>query len=276
MSVITEPSPSLEASYSLRTKVYSTPAVVLAGGTAKPRVEAVIGVRVRAMAVVNGKTLLSHVVDALSGVSGVGEITVVGNVPESGAYVQVNDGGDFVTNIFAGLERCKGAAYALVSTSDLPYVTANSIDAFLCGAIDLAESSGANIIYPIVGVETCYTQFPGVKRTARKLKEGKFTGGNMVLLRPAFMMKHRDKIAKAHEARKSPARLAAMLGIGTLIRLVLSQSISPRLLSVSMLEEKASSLLGGSVRALICPHADIATDLDKPEDFIAAGIDQHT
>ncbi len=249
---------------------FSTPAVVLAGGQAKPELEAIIGVKVRAMAVVRGKTLLSHIVDGLRSSSGPGEITVVGDVPESDGYVQVPDGGDFVTNIFAGLDRYEGAAYVLVTTSDLPYITSETIDLFLNSAIRLAEETGANMIYPIVEVAACYAQFPGIKRTARKLKEGVFTGGNMMLLRPTFMMKQRQRIADAYAARKSPAKLASMLGYGTLLRLVLSQTISPNLLSVRLLEARASAMLGGSVKALVFPHADIATDLDKPEDFTAA------
>ncbi len=243
--------------------------MVLAGGVAKPELEAVIGVKVRAMAVVHGKTLLGHIVDGLRGASNLGEITVVGNVPDSEAYARVADGGDFVTNIFAGLGRYEAAEYVLVTTSDLPYITCDTIDLFLDGAVHLAEETGANMIYPIVKVASCYAQFPGIKRTARKLKEGAFTGGNMMLLRPAFMMQQRQRISDAYAARKSPAKLASMLGLGTLVRLILSQTISPNLLSVSLLEQRASAMLGGSVKALVFPNADIATDLDKPEDFLA-------
>jgi hypothetical protein len=137
----------------------------------------------------------------------------------------------------------------------------------------LAQQSGANIIYPIVAVSDCYARYPGIKRTARRLKEGDYTGGNLVLLRPQFMLQQRERIAGAYAARKSPARLAAMLGIGTLVRLLLSQTLSPKLLSVATLEERAGRLLGGSVRALVSAYPEIATDLDKPSDFAAlAGL----
>lgn len=250
---------------------YSTPAIVLAGGVARPDLEAVIGVSVRAMAVVRGKTLLSHIVDGLQGVYGVGEITVVGNVPGAPEYHQEADSGDFVTNIYTGIGRYSKSPYVLVSTSDLPYITSESIASFLDRAIHLAEETGANIVYPIVEVAACYAQFPGIRRTARKLKEGAYTGGNMVVLRPEFMRAQHARIAGAYAARKSPARLASMLGYGTLLRLVLSQTVSPGLLSVSMLEKRASAMLGGTVKALVCTNADIATDLDKPADFAAAG-----
>ncbi len=249
--------------------IAEVPAVVLAGGKAKPELQAVIGVTVRALAVVNGKPLLNYIVDALVGTKSVGDITVVGDVPVSPSYTQLADGGDIVTNIFAGLDRNQGAEYVLVTTSDLPYITAETVSSFVADAIDLSEKSGAQIIYPIVPVATCYAQYPGIKRTARKFKEGAFTGGNMMLLRPAFMQAQRQSISDAYAARKSPARLAAMLGYGTLLRLVLSQTINSNFLSVSQLESKASAFLGGAVRSLVCSNADIATDLDKPEDFVA-------
>jgi molybdopterin-guanine dinucleotide biosynthesis protein A len=260
--------PQLYKTAAKPTERRETPAVVLAGGTAKPELEAVIGVKIRALAEVNGKTLLGHVVDSLDGVLGIGEITVVGDVPESSLYKQVPDGGDIVTNIYAGLERYRNATYVLVSTSDLPYITAPPVASFLEEAIRLAEESRANIIYPIVEVAACYAKFPGIKRTARKFKEGAFTGGNMVLLRPEFMERQHQVIATAYAARKSTAKLAAMFGLGTLIRLVLSQTISPALLSVALLEERASSMLGGKVKALVCPHPEIATDFDKPSNFL--------
>ena len=82
-------------------------------------------------------------------------------------------------------------------------------------------------------------------------------------------MQQKQRIADAYAARKSPAQLAAMLGYGTLVRLLLSQTISPGLLTVSLLEKRASSMLGGEVRSYVTPYAEIATDLDKPSDFTA-------
>ncbi len=245
------------------------PVVILAGGKAKPELKAVIGVDVRALAVVFGKTLLDHVVDGLSAAPGVGEMVVVGNVPASDRYAVIPDGGDFVTNIIAGVEKFKSAEYVVVCTSDLPYLNGESVQAFVDEAIKLAQQSGGQMIYPIVEVAECYKRFPGIKRTARKLKEGAYTGGNLMLIRPEFVLSQRQRIADAYDARKSPARIAAMLGYGTLVRLILSQTISPSLLTVSLLEQRASSMLGGAVRALVTPYPEIATDLDKPSDFTA-------
>ncbi len=247
----------------------SVPVVVLAGGRAKPDLEAIIGTSIRALAVVNGKTLLQHVTDGLKAAPAVGEIVVVGDVPPSAEYVQIPDGGAFVTNLFAGIEKYPSASCVLICTSDLPYLTGESVQDFIVQGAELIAKSGGNLIYPIVQVSRCYQRFPGVKRTACKLKEGTFTGGNLVLINPDFMIKQKEQIAAAYAARKSPARLAAKLGYGTLVRLLFSQLVSPNLLSVAVLQERVSHLLGGKVCAIESNYPELATDFDKPSDFTA-------
>ena len=245
------------------------PVVVLAGGKAKPDLVALTGQTVRALAAVNGKTLLRHVVDAMLAAENCGSITVVGDVPPSEDYSVLPDGGGFVENIFAGLSQYADAPFVLISTSDLPFLTGESVADFVHGAAALANESGAGMIYSIVTVARCYARFPGIKRTARKLKEGEFTGGNMVLARPKFMLQQRAQLAAAYAARKSPLRLAGIMGWDTIGRLLASQLVAPQLLTLPFLEGKASRVLGGPVRAFLSDYPEIATDLDRPSDFAA-------
>lgn len=260
---MSEPAASIPAAW--------VPAIVLAGGKAKPELAARIGQTNRALAVVNGKTLLAHVTDALTGVSA--GITVVGDVPPSEAYGVIADTGSLVENVCAGLDPLADAPYALLATSDLPFLTQDAVSEFLDGAVALCQSSGAALIYPIVSVDTCYATFPGIRRTAVRLREGQFTGGNLMLVRPGFLLGQRRRISEAYSARKSVVRLGRMLGGGAIVRLLLSQLISPQLLTIPYLEQRASRLLGGPARALISTRPEIATDLDKPADFDA--IEDH-
>ena len=245
------------------------PGVVLAGGKAKPDLVALTGQTVRALATVNGKTLLRHVVDAMRAAENCGPITVVGNVPPSDDYACLPDGGGFVENIFAGLNAYVDAPFVLISTSDLPFLTGESVADFIRGAAELANTSGAGMIYSIVSVARCYERFPGIKRTARKLREGEFTGGNLVLARPQFMLEQRPHLAAAYAARKSPLRLAGIMGWDTIGRLLVSQLIAPGLLTLPYLEGRASRVLGGPVRAFLSDYPEVATDLDRPSDFAA-------
>jgi len=248
-----------------------TPCVVLAGGKPRPELQAAIGHSNRALAVVRGKPMLQHVTDAVRAAQpgATAAITVVGDLPDAVDYSRLPDGGDIASNLFAGLEMYRKAPFVLIATADLPFLTAPTVAAFVRQATDLAESSGAGLIYPVVPVSACYARFPGIRRTALRLRDGEVTGGNLALVRPEFLLTHRERIAAAYAARKSPLRLAFMLGPGTVGRLIGSQMLSPRLLSIAMLEAHVSRLLGGPARALICDLPELATDLDRPADFAA-------
>lgn len=254
----------------------TTPTVILAGGLAKPDLEAATGQKRRALVVVNGKTLLRHVVEAVltAGLENtpLGPITVVGAMPASADYACLSDQGDIVSNMFAGLADYRDAPFALISTSDLPFITGPILRDFVIEATRRAEESGASLLFPIVPVASCYAKYPGVKRTSLRLREGTFTGGNVALVRPALLLSLRDQITRAYAARKSPARLAAMLGLGTLGRVLLAQRASPHFLTIPLLENRVSRLLGGTARGVICPDPEIATDLDRPSDFAAVGL----
>lgn len=244
------------------------PAVVLAGGKAKPEIEAATGQTNRALIPVNGVTMLSRVVRALRESASVDSITVVGDVPDSSDYVRLPDGGGFVENVFAGVDSRAGAGHVLVSTSDVPFLTSESVDDLVRRGIALE----ADVVYPIVPVADCYARYPGIKRTAARLREGEFTGGNLMLVRAMFMREQRDRLALAYALRKSPVRLAFMLGIGTILRFAAARLISPRLLALHHAEAAGSRFIGGTARALISPYPELATDIDSVEDLVAIGV----
>lgn len=243
----------------------------MAGGKAKPEIVAATGLTNRALIPVNGRPMLACVVEALRGAETIGPVTVIGDLPDSAEYDRIADLGGFVENLFAGLEACGDAEYALVATADLPFLTAESVDDFVRGA----RALNADVIYPVVPVEECYRRFPAVKRTAASLRDGKLTGGNLVLMRPRFMLEHRDRIAGAYAARKSPLRLALLLGLGTTLRAAIALTVAPNLLSVAQLERAVGRLLGGTARATISSYPELATDIDRPSDLAAIQPNGH-
>jgi hypothetical protein len=246
--------------------------VVLAGGKARPDLIAATGQTNRALVIVNGKTLLEHSVDALRASPLCGSVTVVGDVPESADYAHLPDAGDFVSNVLAGATASAEAPFLLLASADMPFLTGEVVTTFLREALALAQESGAGLIYPVVPVGDCYARFPGVRRTSLRLKEGELTGGNLMLARPHFLLAQKDRLAAAYAARKSPLRLAAMLGPETVLRLLFSQPFAPQLLTIPLLEAQVSRLLGGPARALLTHHPEIATDLDRASDFAAVGL----
>ena len=105
-----------------------------------------------------------------------------------------------------------------------------------------------------------------MKRTIVKTAQGTYTGGNLVLIDAEFAREKADVIRAAYAARKSPARLAGMLGFGTLARLALSPFV-PAALPIPYLELAVGRLLGGAaVCAFDTPFPEIGADIDRPED----------
>jgi GTP:adenosylcobinamide-phosphate guanylyltransferase len=244
-------------------------AVVLAGGRAKADLAAATGVTNRALVPVNGLPMVQHVCGALQAAASVGEIVVVGDLPAPAGCDAVRDHGGFVENLCAGLEQTGGGT-VLVSTCDIPFVTADALDDLVTRGTDLR----ADIVYPIVQVDLCYVRFPGVKRTSLRLREGRFTGGNAMLVNGAFLMEHRERVAEAYAARKAPARLAMMLGMGTVVRLFGALTFFPNALRLAGLEAAVSGMLGGTARALIMDYPEIATDIDRLSDLQAIGASE--
>ena len=248
------------------------PGVILAGGKAKPDMEALTGQSNRAMTMVQGRTLLECAVAALTEAENTGPLWVVGDTPEDNRYTRLPDGGDFVANVVVGTQANSDAPYVLFATSDLPFLTGKVTENFVRDALAKAQKTNADILYPIVPVSECYARFPNVKRTSLRLREGVFTGGNLMLIRPAFVLERREWIAESYAARKSVVKIARLLGPGAILRLAVSQKMAPNLLTLEWLENRISRLIGATGRALICHAPELATDLDRPSDFEAVGL----
>ncbi|MES2461822.1 MAG: hypothetical protein V4671_14655, partial [Armatimonadota bacterium] len=88
----------------------------------------------------------------------------------------------------------------LVATADVPFLTPEAVTDLLQRAD--AMGGNADFGYPIVEAARCRERFPEMKRTTLRIKEGEFTGGNLVLLNPAFLREHQQVIRDAYARRK--------------------------------------------------------------------------
>ena len=247
------------------------PAVILAGGKNHAAMQAATGVDNRALTPLGARTMLDYVVSALRATLSVSEIYVVGAVPAGKGYTVVGGGETLIENLLAGLRAAQGseggAARVLISTSDIPFLTADGTEDFVRQGLE----SGADLCCSYVALSLCTECFPEMKRTAIKMREGRFTLGNLMLVNPMPLLAHPEIIQQAYAARKSPVQVARLLGLGLLGRLLLAQSVAPALLSVNALEGAVSRLLGGvRVQAILSQYPEIGTDVDKPEDVVIA------
>lgn len=239
-------------------------AVVLAGGRADERFRKATGVENRALAPVAGRPMAAWVLEALSAATTVERIVLVGAeglTDAPGARQRLRGGVDLIETIERGLGACPGAPFVLLTSADIPALTAESVDAFVREAL----AAGADFVYPIIPRAANEARFPGMKRTYLRLAEGTFTGGNMWLARPQAVQRRRDLIRRAHAARKRPWRLAAMIGWGVLWRLWRGR------LSVTELEAALTRLLGATARAVVTEHAEIGADVDDAAELEAMG-----
>jgi molybdopterin-guanine dinucleotide biosynthesis protein A len=243
----------------------ATPAVVLAGG--KPVTTPDGRTTPRALVEVHGRPMVERVADALREARSVGDVLIVGDIPPVSGCLRAADRGGFVENILAGIEAFPNAGHVLLATCDTPFLTPASVDDFAERALAL----DADMVYPFVPVRLCYERFPGIKRTSLRLREGAMTGGNLVLARPAFLIQQRERTAEAYAARKSPFRLARMIGPGMTLRLAIGVTIWPSLVGVPELERAISNLLGGRARGVCSAYPELATDVDRPEELAALG-----
>lgn len=241
-------------------------AVILAGGSQDGEIEKKFGVLNRALLVIRGKFMIEYVIEALRNVSSVGRIVVVGPVHVLQARIGtrvdavVPAGDDPFESTLRGLEVLKAQEKVLVATSDLPLLRAEAVRDFLARCAEVT----ADFYYPIVRKESYEARIGKGKRTFVCLKEGCFTGGNLLLLDPKVVEAKRDWIARVVALRKSPVAIARLLGFRIILKLLL------RRLSIRDIEDRVERILGMRGRAIITPYAEIGFDVDRVEHVVLA------
>jgi len=236
-------------------------AVVLAGGKSKPDLLAATGVPHRALLQIEGETMLARVVRALQESAWVSDIYVVGDIPPPDGCHSLPDMGDFVENVLQATAAVPDAQYLLYATADTPFLTSQAVADFVSRALQ----SGAEMCYPIIPLERCAQRFPSMPRTALSLREGTFTGGNLLLVRAGVVRRQADLLRQAFRARKSVWALAKILGAGIIVRVLLAKLVSPRLLSIAHIKRRVQQLMGATAQEIVTEYVEIGVDIDKLE-----------
>ena len=213
--------------------------------------------------------MVERVLSALRATPHIGRIALAGpaSVPPAiaaAATMTVVATGGLLDNLAAGLaalggprpvDASRGAVSVLVAAADVPLLTSAAVAAFL----DAADAADADAAYAIVPREDVVRAFPGVRKTFVRLADGTFTGGSLILLRPAAFVRVRPILERAVRARKRPWDLARLFGLGTLVGLATGR------LRIAALERRAEAVAGLRVRAIVCRDPGVALDVDTPE-----------
>jgi CTP:molybdopterin cytidylyltransferase MocA len=238
--------------------------IILAGGgeEATP-LAASEGVAHTSLLAVGGEAVIARMVKAFQQAPEVREIIVVGTPAVRAALptgvVAVEAQGEASNNLKLGLASAR-EEWLIIAPADIPFLTSQTITEFLQEAF----ASGGELVYPVVRREDYERRFPGGKRTYVTLREGIFTGANIVLLKRALLQRLLPLIQSLFENRKNPLALAGIFGFGFILKLLLHR------LDFPALEKRASRLVGGKAMALPTRRVELALDIDKAEDLQSA------
>ncbi|MEW5707236.1 MAG: nucleotidyltransferase family protein [Actinomycetota bacterium] len=234
-------------------------ALVLAGGSAKE----LAAVPAKGLVPVNGRPMVEYVVDALHRCPDIDRICVVMPVEysfnrqiEEKLSIVLADG-NLLEVLKAGINSLNTEDMVLAMSADIPLITPEAISDFL----QRCSKRKADIYYSIVKDDNIIKHFPSVKRTYARVREGNFTGGNLILLKPQFVEKNIELIERVLESRKKPVRIVRILGISFLLRFVLG------LLEISQIEKRIGKLTRSACAGIITPFAEIGLDVDKQSDL---------
>ena len=236
-------------------------AIVLAGAPNSGKLNSVSSEEFEAMIPVNGKPMVNYVIETLQSSDRIENIVVVG--PQKMLHrlppgIQLVQSGETLTdNIFRGLEVLEQKNMVMLITSDIPFIHKEAIEDFL----DRCAELESDIYYPIISREANEKEYPETVRTYVTLREGTFTGGNILLATPKALSQSKKIMEQVFLMRKKPWKLARLFGTMFVIKFFLRQ------LSLGELEKRASKILGFTGVAIISPYPEIGTDIDKPSDL---------
>jgi CTP:molybdopterin cytidylyltransferase MocA len=234
-------------------------AIVLAGGDRDDRLARTVGAESKALVPLRDVPMGAYVATALRSSGAVDDVVWVG--PTDGRVRRLVDaalpaGHRLVDSLTLGLGAAMGrdpSARFLIVTADVPWWDADGVRAFL------RDAPVADLVYPVVAEATAIARFPDQKRTFVRLADGRFTGGNAVLLSPRAVPALLPFVDLAYEARKQPFALARRVGWGTLLALVTGRA------RLDGIQERVRALLGIDARVFVSQDAAIAADVDHPE-----------
>jgi len=243
-------------------------AVILAGGNPKQDdlLYSLTGDIPKALMMIAGKPMIQWVLDALSNAKTISRTIIVGLSADCGVNCTkpltfIPDQGSMLDNARGGIRKAAeidpAADYTLLLTSDIPGVTGEMVD----WSVNTSLETDDDIYYSVVTREVMETRFPGSNRSFIRLKDMDVCGGDMNLFRISMATGRDDIWNKLIASRKNVFKQAALIGYDTLLFLLLRQ------LTLEKLVKTVCERLDISGRALLCPYAEVAMDVDKPFQF---------
>ena len=250
------------------------PLVILAGaekeGSAhykKDKLLEYANVDYKALIELNGKPMILYVIKAFVESGRVSEILIVGlpkhrlTIPENLKTVPIHfietDAPHADKLIIASeflLKQKLDVEYAMFIGGDVPTITPEAINDFL----DKCSELDADFFFSIIQEETMDRMFPNNKRTYARMKEGKFCGGDLQLVRYTLAPDRREIIEKILNNRKSVLKQAFFISPLTFFKFLLHR------VGIEEAENLISKVIKAKIKGVISAYADLGFDVDKP------------
>ena len=241
--------------------------VVTAGGTPGPEdsLYSYTQGKPKALIDMEGRTMLERTIDALQTAHGVDRIVIAGLEDAMGMEFKrpvdkfLPDRGSLVGNAMAGFhwlrESNPDMEAVLFCSSDVPTITGAIVDDFLA----CCEPYNRAVYYIFVTRQVMEERFPASNRTYVKLKGAEIAGGDLTIGRVEVIDNHEALWIALTDARKHAWKLARYVGLGTLFKFLTRQ------MSIGDAENAAGRILQSPVQIVLDPPAELAMDVDKPQ-----------
>ena len=234
-------------------------ALILAGsrGPTDPVAQAA-GTDYKAFADINGQPMISYVIAALRAEPRIAAIaaSIESDAPDLPDGIQRIDALDSpASSLRAALTEV--SMPVLVTTADHPLLLPEMVAAFL----DEAENNPAEAMTALCPREWAERAGNPAKRTYLPFKDGPASGTNLFALKTQKAIAVVEFWRRLEKLRKSPLRMAAILGPGLLIRTALGQ------LKRAKAEQALERATGCPVVFAELHHPDAAHDVDTAADL---------
>lgn len=245
----------------------STPVLILAGSRDGERdpLARLGNVSHKALLPIQGVPMIERVLRTLEQVPEIGKIWISIEQPDLLGHLR-----NRATLLKAAPSPSESVAQAL-ETIGMPCLVTTADHALLCPAwvtefIRNSQKTGADLTAGIALKETIQRDVPQTQRTYIRLSDIHFSGCNLFWMatpRSGAVVALWQRLQKY---RKQPLRMAMILGLSTILRVL------TRTFSSDLLEQRIQALTGARVRLVPLSDGRAAVDVDKPAD--AALVEQ--
>jgi molybdopterin-guanine dinucleotide biosynthesis protein A len=240
-------------------------AIVTAGGIPEmgdPLYEFTQG-KPKALLEIAGKPMVQWVLDAFEAAKSIEGVLLTGLGPDNGIvcskpiYHYPNQPG-MLENILVGVQELLRISpepqHVVVSSSDIPALRGEMID----WLVDNASQTDHDLYYSVITRQVMEQRYPASKRTYIHLKDMVVCGGDMNMIHTRAVTSDLDFWRKVISTRKNPIKQASLIGFDTVFRLLVRQ------ITLQQAVKNVARRVKLNGRALVCPYAEVAMDVDKP------------